>query len=195
MFHHIRTSYTVPSILLGSDFSRSKVIEKTISQVGWEIFRPVNEPIDHILYPESLAATLAALRPSAELDDDTLLAFAHALGGESYTEGMFVMTPAENRAVMMPLSAFCSRFRNTNRAKWVQLFRGREKSYIGGGIAIDHALFDALGKWPSVHKYTADHGGMAEVIAWACLPAACIAVGHSLLSKAFYQSPMTWVAI
>lgn len=182
MFQHIRTSYTMPPRLghWGKD-------RPYFWKIIWDIFPPVNELIEHVHEPPpSLAATLAALKPTDGLDDDTLLAFALALNGEGYEDCLRVKVPNNNRFVELPLSSFCWRFRDTNPARWEQLFKNR--SIPHDPSSEDDLSFRFLREVPPVNYF-----GYAEslvgLIVPACFPVLALALSPAAMRKAIWRSP------
>lgn len=197
MFQHILSSYT-------TSLSDETLAEKTLEKFGWQLelpYSPINQMIDNIStkrVPRSLAAILASLKPSTELDDDSLLAFAQSLNGEGYEDFIEMEFPGGRREegpggrIRLPLSAFCSRFRNVNRFKWVDLFsQSMNNSPIDPRKLplIDLAEWDALNRQPPPQVYTefaSNRGVTREAIAWASMLAPVVGMGGSRLFQAFY---------
>jgi hypothetical protein len=171
--------------------------------------RPVNELIDGKplpRFPTNLACVLACLKPSTEVDDSTLLAFAQGLRRD-YPRRLSVEVPIpvlwsgpvvlEFSMLTMTTAAFCSRFRDINRAKWVELFRTLDGNAYYFDLEDEHPPFvdlavqDAVNEEVPEHAYTqVAHMGnfTAQAIASACLPAAVIGLGNSLIFRAFHPS-------
>lgn len=219
MFHHILANYVKPlrdKSLANQYFPRTEqYLSRTqnFSMLGMP-FNPINEPFDDVSLAKysriNLASILASLKPSTELDDDTLLAFAEGLKGEGYMDTLRVAVPVRgilrsqsmvedsSCTVEMTLAAFCSRFRETNRSKWVDLFwdgqdvvPALQPSSIGTGAFIDLAAWDAVGREPARGFYTAsaDTGRfVAHVIASTGMQAAIIGAGGSRIFRAFHHN-------
>ncbi|KAL2289344.1 hypothetical protein FJTKL_02347 [Diaporthe vaccinii] len=212
MFHHILTSYVTP-------LRNTAPAEEHLS---YKVFRPPFSPInEHFDYASltikggNLASIIACLKPSTELDDDTLLGFAESLDGEGYEDTLWVKVPGTRKLrsqwalnskergdmVEMTLAAFCSRFRDTNRSKWVDLFwdgqdgipQGLRPSSISTLPFVDLAAWDAVGREPPRRVYTtlADKGGFVyHAIASTGMQAAIVGAGSSRIFRALYPNPV-----
>lgn len=183
MFRHILGAFATPlwarfpsngrSQALGSPF-RERVNQQYLVSLS---YKPVVEFIDSVSIPElpiDPIRLFACLKPSTEVDDNTLLEFAEGLREypvEHSEECITVKVPfpstqgpdeqeSECRTVRMTPIEFCSRFRQANLTKWAEIlqpFNGAEHTF-----GLDHesqrfldiALYDALNRKPPRHAYT-----------------------------------------
>lgn len=146
--------------------------------------------------PEHLACMFACLKPSAEVDDNMLLAFTECLKGDKGSRYEISFDDVRLlRGASMSLTAFCSRVRDINRARWVDLFRTwdghLDDFYVDDRLVpfVDLAIYDALSLKPTPHIYTesADTGGCtAPAIASACVPLAVFGLGSRNIFRALY---------
>lgn len=206
MFDHIFTSYLAPP--------STDSIEKLEFSEDWLRlpYKPINEPVDHVLRSKSsisLASILASTKPSTDLDDDALLSFTQRLYCEGSQDAVIVEVPEAlsqggpdgpahiPRGVRMTLPAFCARFRDINRSKWVNVFyQARNYSTLEPRWSkllyfVDLAAWDAMGREPLRHIYTdlAETGGvMPQAVASACMPAAVVGMGGGHIFQALYPS-------
>lgn len=209
MFHHILTSYVTT---LGNTAPAKEHLSNRLFRPP---FSPIIEPFESVSLSRSrmsLTSIIASLKPSTELDDDTLLAFAESLEGEGYEDTLLVKDPGiralrtlRSRSILeesfvtveMTLAAFCSRFRDTNRSKWVDLFwggqdgipQGLRPSSIGTRAFVDLAAWDAVGREPFRRCYTmlADTGGfVAHAITSTGMQAAIVGAGSSRIFRALH---------
>lgn len=206
MFRHILTSYLAP---LRDTAPAKEYLPQYLLRPP---FRPINEMFECVSMTRdqiSLASILACSKPSTELDDDTLLTFAEGLDGEGYKDTVVVKVPGTRllpsqstvegmvHTVEMTLAAFCSRFRDTNRSKWVHLFWGGDDdilqllqpSTIGTRDFIDLAAWDAVGRKPTRFFYTSRSdlsGYLAQTLASTGMQAAVVGAGSSRIFWAFY---------
>ena len=162
------------------------------------------------------------MKSSPELDDDTLLSFVEGLNGEGFDGFLFVKFPNQvlkrrgerklavgdfrveipyiHPGVRMTLSAFCARFRETNRSKWVGLF---DKAWDDVPLDLqlsrpflDLAAWDAMGREPPRHAYTTLTAGsdsvissvMPQAIASIGMLAAVVGMGSSQIFQACYPN-------
>lgn len=206
MFRNILASYALP---VRDTFPVREPFPEVLNQLP---FKPINDLFECIATDKlraSLAAILVALKPSTEIDDDTLLSFAEGLDGEGYKDTLTVKghPPAlfpEMRgfySVQMTLSAFCSRFREDNRSKWVDLFSKTwddappdlQLNYRDARSFVDLAAWDAMGRKPPRHVYTTTSFDadmvfslVPQTIASAGIPAVVVGLGGSRIFRAFY---------
>lgn len=216
MFRHILNSYSY-ALPLQDEWTAEEYFPESFLELPFEPINDLFECVPRHRFKGSLAAILVALKPSNELDDDTLLSFAESLDGEGYKDTLTVdvLTRPESweslsrdqmrvhDRVRMTLSAFASRFRETNRSKWVGLFyKGWDdappdlqvKSGDKPRPFVDLAAWDAMGREPPRHVYTtasaaADvmlHGFVPQTVASAAIPAVVVGLGSSRVFKAFY---------
>lgn len=207
MFRHILASYALP---VRDTFPVREPFPEVVIQLP---FKPINELFECIaaekLKGASLAAIIVALKPSTELDDDTLLSFAEGLDGEGYMDTLtargripsWFADMEGSYSVGMTLSAFCSRFRENNRSKWVDLFcktwddvppdlrlnQRDTRSFV------DLAAWDAMGRKAPPHVYTTAafdvdmmYSLVPQAIASASIPAVMVGLGGSRVFRAFY---------
>lgn len=187
-------------------------------------YRPVNKLFGCVQtngFRGSLATIIVALEPSPWLDDDTLLSFVQSLNGEGFDGVLNVTFPSKltprgqgsdkrvqttpniHKGILMTLSAFCSRFRETNRSKWVELFwedwvdiSSGSVSNSGNGVRpfYDLAAWDATDRRPPRHIYTSTtadvvtnpHDVMPQAIASIGIVPAVVGMGGSQIFRAFY---------
>lgn len=183
-------------------------------------FESINELFECIVREKfkrvSLPAIFATLKPSAELDDDTLLSFAEHVGHEDRMDTLIVKYPKPTfgegvsgyDTVRMTLSAFCSRFREKNRSKWVGLFHAtwddappdlQLNHARGVGSFLNLAAWDAMGRKPTRHVYTTTsanaetiHGLVPQTIASAGILPAVLGLGGSRIFRIFYPGFAEW---
>lgn len=187
----------------------------------WSIYRPVVDYIDKISIPElptDLIRLFACLRTSTEVDENTLLGFAESLAEypvqfeQEYIAMEIPITSTQGpddrkskiRRIRMTPTEFCSRFRQTNLEKWVELFLRLENSPhalkhdVESQAFLDLAVYDAMNQEPPQHAYTrlanlvewdAERRGplIGQVIASACIPAAVVGLGGKRILRAFYE--------
>lgn len=182
--------------------------------------RLILDPIGHVeLFPTAtnLTSILATSRPSNQIDEDTLLSFTQNLIRGHGHDIVGVSIPGTSaperqdslghvsRKIGLPLPAFCSRFRDINRSRWVAqfleprtdgspplriYFLSDVRTAYTHVVFVDLAVWDAVGLKPPHHAYTqfADEGNVvAQVIASACMPAAVVGGGGSRVFKALYR--------
>lgn len=205
MFRHILATYASEKMPTAASYELDKGMRAL----------PLNERIDNVILDSSevgalnLTTFLVSLKPSTEIDDDTLLALVKALDGEGYMDSVVMEFPetfslaGDKKRIALSLPAFCSRFRDSNHSKWLELFRDTwdVQSLASKGVPglneerhsliVDLAVCHAAKQQPPRHCYTdlAESGRVvAEAIASACLPAATVGIGGSHMFRAFYRS-------
>lgn len=146
--------------------------------------------------PRNLASMFACLKPSAEIDDNTLLAFAEGLKGQKGRPlEVSLGGVGRLRESPMTLTALCSRVKDINRAQWVELFQTWGGQLDGLNMHDEHvpfvdlAAYDALSQKPIPHIYTkvADTDDcIGQVIASACIPLAVVGLGSRQIFRALY---------
>lgn len=215
MFQHILVTFVAPLLI------RLPTKRIYTPPIRWLSYKPIFEFIDGLSIPQlptNLIHLFACLKPSTEVDDNTLLAFAEVLlrYPSLYSwEPIVVEIPVTSthgpdkqesacQTVRMTPVGFCSRFRETNLAKWVDLFRrlGRGQKALGmdgeSQHFLDLAVYDAVNQEPPQHAYTrlvslveweAERWDpiIGQVIASACIPAAVVGLGSSQIFRAFYE--------